>query len=30
MHYVEVELLQREYVAPAPNGFAGSVVYREQ
>jgi hypothetical protein len=30
MHYVEVELLQREYVAPAPDGFAGSVVYREQ
>jgi hypothetical protein len=30
MHYVEVELLQREYVAPAPAGFAGSVVYTEQ
>jgi hypothetical protein len=30
MHYVEVELLQREYVAPGPDGFAGSVVYKEQ
>jgi hypothetical protein len=30
MHYVEVELLQREYLAPAPGGFAGTVVYQEQ
>jgi hypothetical protein len=29
MHYVEVELLQREYVAPAPDGFTVSALYRE-
>ena len=30
MHYAEVQLLQREFMQPAPDGFTACVVYNEE